>query len=160
MNFWIVREDGAPAPDLLRYSRGSWRSGSVMVNGIEALVAAMDGNNDAVYGPGDSWSAVQASMNGAPTAVLSIKEARPTSRLMFLEKAGAKDVVLEFRSFKRDGSAVTFAVIDRPVTKAEDRAPDDMLATERPRPARRHHSLGVTSSKRQWRRRSPPASVC
>ena len=53
---------------------------------------------------------------------------------MFLEKPGAKDVVLEFRSFKKDGSAVTFAVLDRPVTKAEDRLPDDMLATERPRP--------------------------
>jgi len=54
---------------------------------------------------------------------------------MFIERgAGARDIVLEFKSFSRDGSAVTFAVVDRPVTKAEDRLPDDMLATERPRP--------------------------
>jgi thiol-disulfide isomerase/thioredoxin len=134
VNFWIVREDGAPAPDILRYSRGSWRSGTVTVNGVPALVAAMDGNNDAIYGPGDSWSVVQASMPNAPTAVLSIKEARDTSRFMFLERGGtATDVVLEFRSFARDGSSVTFAVVDRPVSKAEDRLPDDMLVSERPR---------------------------
>jgi thiol-disulfide isomerase/thioredoxin len=134
VNFWIVREDAQPAPDVIRYSRGSWRSGSVTVNGVSALVAAMDGNNDALYGPGDSWSVVQATMANAESAVLSIKEARDTSRLMFLERPGAKDIVLEFKSFKKDGSAIEFTVVDRPVTKAEDRLPDDMLADERPRP--------------------------
>jgi thiol-disulfide isomerase/thioredoxin len=94
----------------------------------------MDGNNDALYGPGDSWSVVPASMTDAAAAVLSIKEARDTARLMFLERPGAKDIVLEFKSFKKDGSAIEFAVVDRPVTKAEDRLPDDMLADERPRP--------------------------
>lgn len=134
VNFWIVREDGAPAPDVVRYSRGSWRAGSVTVQGVRALVAAMDGNNDALYGPGDSWSVVQASMPNADAAVLSLKEARDTSRFMFLERGGgAKDLVLEFKSFARDGSAITFAVVDRPMSKAEDRLPDDMLATERPR---------------------------
>ncbi len=134
VNFWIVREDGARVADILRYSRGSWRSGTVTINGVPALVAAMDGNNDALYGPGDSWSVVQASMPNAATAVLSIKEARDTSRFMFVERGGgAKDLVLEFRSFARDGSSVTFAVVDRPVSKAEDRLPDDMLASERPR---------------------------
>jgi thiol-disulfide isomerase/thioredoxin len=134
VNFWIVREDQAPPPDILRYSRGSWRSGTVTVDGVEALVAAMDGNNDAVYGPGDSWSVVPASMDEAEKAVLSIKEARDTSRLMFIERGGgARDIVLEFRSFSQDGSAITFAVVDLPVTKAEDRLPDDMLVSERPR---------------------------
>jgi len=134
VNFWVVREDAAPAPDVIRYSRGSWRSGTVTVNGVPALVAAMDGNNDALYGPGDSWSVIPAATKEAATAVLSIKEARDTSRLMFLERSGAKDLVLEFKSFKKDGSAIEFAVVDRPVTKAEDRLPDDMLAEERPRP--------------------------
>jgi thiol-disulfide isomerase/thioredoxin len=134
VNFWIVREDAAPPPDVLRYSRGSWRSGTVTVNGVDALVAAMDGNNDALYGPGDSWSVIPASMENADKAVLSIKEARDTARLMFLERGeGARDIVLEFRSFENDGSAITFAVVDRPVTKAEDRLPDDMLVSERPR---------------------------
>lgn len=134
VNFWIVREDGAPVPDVVRYSRGSWRAGSVMVNGVRALVAAMDGNNDALYSPGDSWSVVQASMPNADAAVLSLKEARDTSRFMFIERGGgAKDLVLEFKSFAGDGSSITFAVVDRPVSKVEDRLPDDMLATERPR---------------------------
>jgi len=66
--------------------------------------------------------------------VLSITEARDTSRFMFVERGcGAKDLVLEFRSFAKDGSSVTFAVVDHPVSKAEDRLPDDMLASERPR---------------------------
>ncbi len=134
VNFWVVREDAAPAPDVIRYSRGSWRSGTVTVNGVPALVAAMDGNNDALYGPGDSWSVIPAATKDAESAVLSIKEARDTARLMFLERSGAKDIVLEFKSFKKDGSAIEFAVVDRPVTKAEDRLPDDMLADERPRP--------------------------
>ncbi len=138
VNFWIVREDAAPPPDIIRYSRGSWRSGTVTVNGIPALVAAMDGNNDALYGRGDSWSVIPASAENAATAVLSLKEARDTSRLMFLEQAGtAPDIVLEFRSFTKDGSAIEFAVVDRPVSKAEDRLPDDMLADERPRPRTR-----------------------
>jgi thiol-disulfide isomerase/thioredoxin len=134
VNFWIVREDAQPAPDVIRYSRGSWRSGTVTVNGVSALVAAMDGNNDALYGPGDSWCVVEASMTNAASSVLSIKEARDTSRLMFIQRPGAKDLVLEFKSFKKDGSAIEFTVVDRPVTKAEDRLPDDMLADERPRP--------------------------
>ena len=134
VNMWIVREDGSPAPDILRYSRGSWRSGSVKVNGEDALVAMLDGNNDAIYSRGDSWSVVQASMPNAANAVLSIKEARDTSRFMFLERPGGKDVVLEFRSVAKDGSTMTFAVVDRPVTKAEDRLPDDMVASERSRP--------------------------
>jgi thiol-disulfide isomerase/thioredoxin len=133
VNFWIVREDAAAAPEVIRYSRGSWRSGTVTINGIPALVAAMDNNNDALYGPGDEWSVIPASTPNAATAVLSIKEARDTSRLMFLERPGAKDIVLEFKSFKKDGSGIEFTVVDRPVTKAEDRLPDDMLATERPR---------------------------
>ena len=134
VNFWVVREDAAPAPDVIRYSRGSWRSGTVTVNGVPALVAAMDGDNDALYGPGDSWSVIPATAKDATAAVLSIKEARDTPRLMFLERSGAKDLVLEFKSFKKDGSAIEFTVVDRPVTKAEDRLPDDMLADERPRP--------------------------
>lgn len=134
VNFWIVREDGAAAPDIVRYSRGSWRAGSATVNGVRALVAAMDGNNDALYGPGDSWSVIQASMPNAETAVLNHKEARDTSRFMFLERGGgAKDLVLEFKSLARDGSSITFAVVDKPMSKAEDRLPDDMVANERPR---------------------------
>ncbi|HET9370251.1 MAG TPA: thioredoxin family protein [Vicinamibacterales bacterium] len=134
VDMWIVRDDKAPTPDVLRYSRRSWRSGAVKVNGVDALVAAMDANNDAVYGPGDSWSVVQASMKNAASAVLSHTEARTTSRFMFIERDGGKDLVLEFKSIARDGSSITFAVVDKPVTKAEDRLPDDMVREERPRP--------------------------
>jgi thiol:disulfide interchange protein len=49
-------------------------------------------------------------------------------------KTGAKELVLEFRSFSPDGRTLTFAVVDRPVTKAADRAGDDTVRDERSRP--------------------------
>ena len=132
VNFWAVRESDAP-PDVIRYSVGSWRYGTVTVDGTPALVAAMDGNNDAVFNHSDYWSVLEASAAGAEKAVLSGAEARDTSRLMFV-KGDGRETVLEFRSFSPDGRSVDFAIVNRPVTKESDRAPDDNLAEERPRP--------------------------
>jgi thiol-disulfide isomerase/thioredoxin len=87
------------------------------------------------------WSVVPASEPKAESNVLSINEAKPVTRLMFLpvsdasgSGSGSKEQVLEFRRFSPDGSGIDFAVIDKPVTKAQDRAPDDLLREERPRP--------------------------
>jgi thiol-disulfide isomerase/thioredoxin len=136
VSFWSVREEGAAAPDVLRYSRRSWRSGRVTVAGVDALVAAMDANNDALFTRSDYWSVVNADAPGADKAVLSHAEARAGSRFMFLTK-GDRELVLEFRSFSADGRALEFAVVDRPMTKAADRAPDDMVGEERTRPRTR-----------------------
>jgi len=133
VNFWTVRK-GEETPNIIRYSVGSWRSGKVNVEGVEALVAVMDSDNDAVFTAKDRWSVLAASGQDAPRRVLSIKEARPASRLMFVEKGGGKDLVLEFRGITPDGRSLNFAIVDLPVTKAEDRAPDDTLAGERARP--------------------------
>jgi thiol-disulfide isomerase/thioredoxin len=133
VNFWVVREDSTATPDVIRYSVGSWRQGSVTVNGVSALVAAMDGDNNAIFDKSDMWSVLPADAPDAEKNVLSIGEARPTNRLMFLTKDG-KDIPLEFRSFSVDGSSVTFVVVPRAITKAADRAPDDLVREERPRP--------------------------
>lgn len=133
VNFWAVREDDAPAPDGIRYSVGSWRSGSVTIDGVPALVAAMDSDNDALFTKSDWWSVIEADAPNAPKAVLSIAEARETSRLMFVKHAGA-EAILEFRGFSNDGRSITFAVVHRPVTKAEDRLADDTVSAERGRP--------------------------
>jgi len=137
-DFWAVRE-GEETPAVIRYSVRSWRAGTVTVNGVQALVAMMDSNNDAMFTDRDTWSVLAASETDAPRRVLSIQEARPTSRLMFLatgtDAAGSrKELVLEFRSVSPDGRSLSFAIVDRPVTKAQDRAPDDTLAAERSRP--------------------------
>jgi thiol-disulfide isomerase/thioredoxin len=136
VDFWYVMRAEHPEPDtIIRYSRRSWRSGIVTVNGVTAHVAAMDGNNDALYGAGDSWSVVEASLPEASNQVLSWREARGTDRLMFLQRGDDEpDLVLEFRSFAADGSSVTFAVVDYEMSKAEDRLADDMVAEERTRP--------------------------
>ena len=133
VNFWIVRDDSAAAPDILRFSTGSWRYGTATVNGTPALVAAMDADNNAVFNKDDMWSVLGASEPKADQMVLSIGEAKPTNRLMFVPH-DSSEFVLEFRSFSPDGRSVDFAVIDRPVTKLADRAPDDLLRDERPRP--------------------------
>ena len=132
-DLWAVRS-GEEAPDTIRYSVRSWRSGTVKVEGIEALVAVMDANNDAMFNASDEWSILAASEKDAPKRVLSFREARPTSRLMFLDMGDGRELVLEFRSLSPDGRSVSFAIVDRPVRKVEDRAPDDTLAVERARP--------------------------
>lgn len=131
VTFWAVREGEQP-PDVIRYSVSSWRAGTITVNGTQTLVAAMDGNNDAIFDKDDYWSVLEADAPDAAKAVLSYSEARPTNRLMFV-KTGNREEVLEFRSFSPDGRSLTFAVVDRPTTKAADRAGDDPLATERGR---------------------------
>ncbi len=133
VNFWSVREDSASTPDIIRFSVGSWRQGTVKVNGVDALVAAMDGDNNAIFDKNDMWSLLPASAPDAEKSVLSINEARATNRLMFVTKDG-KDIPLEFRSFSNDGSSATFVVVNQPITKAADRAPDDLVRDERPRP--------------------------
>lgn len=133
VNFWIVRPNDGPAPNILRFSVGSWRYGTTKVNGIDTLVAAMDSDNNAIFDKDDMWSVLEASAPDAPKTVLSINEARETRRFMFV-KGGPKEAVLEFRGFSPDGRSVDFAVVNKPVTKAEDRKPDDALAPERARP--------------------------
>jgi thiol-disulfide isomerase/thioredoxin len=133
VNFWAVREAEAPAPDVIRFSVSSWRAGTTTVNGVPALVAVMDSNNDAIFDSKDYWSVMEASAPDAAKAVLSITEAKPTSRLMFV-KGADREFVLQFQSLRADGGSIAFAVVDRPVTKAADRAGDDVLAVERARP--------------------------
>jgi thiol-disulfide isomerase/thioredoxin len=131
-NFWAVR-DGDDTPNLIRHSTGSWRGGTFTVDGIDALVAIMIMSNDAVFGRKDYWGVLATSEPDAAKRVLSTTEARPTDRLMFITKGG-KELVLEFRSLTPDGRSLLVAVVDRMVTKAEDRAGDDKLAAERARP--------------------------
>jgi len=151
VNMWIVREDGAPAPDILRFSVGSWRQGVIDVDGTEALVAAMDSDNDAMFTKADTWSAMSAAEPNAAKAVLTIAEARPTNRLMFLAADG-KEKVIEFRRFSADGRSIDFVVIDKNITKASDRAPDDLVRDERARPRAQvpfewgHGSAGLTTA--------------
>jgi len=133
VNFWAVRE-GDEIPGIIRFSVGSWRSGGVSFDGIDALVAVMDSNNDAIFNARDQWSVLNANEPDAARRVLTLTEARPSNRLMFLKTPAGKELVLEFRGLTPDGRKLTFAVVDRPVTKAADRAPDDTLAAERARP--------------------------
>jgi len=133
VSFWSVREDGAGPPAVIRYSRRSWRAGTLAIGGVPAVVAAMDANNDAIFTRSDYWSVLNADAADAERAVLSRTEARPGSRFMFLS-APARELVLEFKAFSPDGRFVDLAVVDLPMTKAEDRAPDDMVAEERKRP--------------------------
>jgi thiol-disulfide isomerase/thioredoxin len=132
VNLWTVRE-GDAATSIIRHSACSWRSGKIKVEGIDALVAVMIMSNDAVFGRKDEWAVLAASEPDAAKRVLSADEARPTNRLMFLPNSG-KELVLEFRGISPDGRTMTFAAVDRMVTKAEDRAGDDKLAEERARP--------------------------
>jgi thiol-disulfide isomerase/thioredoxin len=103
------------------------------VNGVNALVAVMDGDNNAIFNKSDMWSVLAASDSAAEKRVLSLDEARPMNRLMFIS-AGEGEIPIEFRSISADGRSIDFAVVKRRLTKSADRAPDDLLRDERPRP--------------------------
>lgn len=133
VNAWIVREEAQDVPDILRFSVASWRAGEVTIQGVKALVAVMDADNNAIFDKNDMWSVLEASAPNAEKQVLSIAEARSTSRMMFVRRGGP-DLVLEFRSLSPDGRTLAMAVMDRPVSKADDRKADDALAEERSRP--------------------------
>jgi len=148
VNFWSVR-DAEEAPSVILYSVASWRSGTVTFDGIDALVAVMDADNNAVFDARDKWSVLAASEKDAQTRVMSHTEARPASRLMFLPKSDGKELVLEFRELSPDGRWLSFAIIDRAITKAQDRAPDDTLAAERVRPRTTHPFLW-TNADLEW----------
>src|SRR4030095_3397760 len=53
---------------------------------------------------------------------------------VFVVRCGDREQFLEFRSFSPDGRRVDFAIVDRPVTRTADRAGDDVVKDERPRP--------------------------
>jgi thiol-disulfide isomerase/thioredoxin len=150
VNFWSVRGDSAEATDITRYSTGSWRSGTTTIAGVPVLVAVMD-DNDAIFDKNDMWSVLPASVPDAAKAVLTIAEARPTNRLMFLT-GGAKDVPLRFLSITPDGRTITFEPLDLKITKASDRAPDDLVREERLRPRAnaayfwRHGTTGLSDA--------------
>jgi hypothetical protein len=133
VDFWTVRE-GESMPDVIRYSVRSWRTGKVTVDGVEALVAVMDSDNDAMFNARDNWSVLAASERDAAGRVLSSQEVRHASRLMFLDIGAGKERVLEFRTLSPDGRSLSFAIVDRSITKGQDRAPDDTLSAERARP--------------------------
>jgi hypothetical protein len=152
VSVWIVRQ-GDEIPAIARFSVRSWRAGTVTVGGVEALVAAMDSDNDAVFDEQDTWSVLEASAPDAAKKVLSIAEAKPTTRMMFV-KGADKERVLEFRGFSPDGRSISFAIVDRPVTKAEDRRPTTRWPRNVPGRARRPFAWGAGSRAGQPRGRS------
>lgn len=90
--------------------------------------------SNAIFRANDNWSILAESESDAAQRVLSQQEARPANRFMFLEKAPGEELVLGFRSLSMDGRTLTFAIVARSITKSQDRAADDVLATERARP--------------------------
>ncbi len=55
VSFWIVVEDPADKPSILRFTRRGYKIGHVKISGVEHIVAISDGNNDGVFGEGDYW---------------------------------------------------------------------------------------------------------
>ncbi len=133
VEFWTVR-DNDTAPGVIQYSARSWRSGKVNLDGVDATVAVIALNGDAVFGESDEWCVLADSEPDAAKRVLSYQEARPLSRFMFLKRADGKELVLQEKSLSGDGRSLTLAVVDRLTTKAEDRSADDAFAAERTRP--------------------------
>ncbi len=142
VNFWAVRE-AEDAPGIIRYSVSSWRAGKVTVDGVEALVAVMDSDNDAVFNAKDKWSILGASEKDAAQRVVSFTEARAANRFMFVGKEDGKELVLEFRSLTPDGRSLTFAIVDRAIRNSGRPFPTTRWRPSGPVRAPRSPSTGL-----------------
>ena len=94
INVWLVRQGDTP-PDALRFSVASWRGGTVTVRGVDALVAVMDANNDAVFDRKDMWSVLEASAPDAEKRVLSFdgEGAAPRRQVPIVERRAEPSAV-------------------------------------------------------------------
>lgn len=66
VSMWAVVEKPGDTPAVIRYSRRGFKVGSVKLGGTDYRVVLADGNNDGVFGKGDSWVIVPA--NGKQSA--------------------------------------------------------------------------------------------
>jgi hypothetical protein len=122
INLWVVVEKPDELPEVIRFGRRGYKSGSATVAGVPMDVVISDGNNDAVYGVGDLWTIMPASS----TAVHSSELSRKVGDFAW---AAGKAWKLELQGTAgRTGRLVPF---DPGVTEAQDQEARDMYRADR-----------------------------
>jgi thiol-disulfide isomerase/thioredoxin len=125
VSFWVVVEKPEEVPSVIRYSRRGFLTGSVTIAGKTHAVLLADGDNDAVFGPGDSWGIRPADAPGAFTA----DEGRTVGDFVW---AGGKAWKLALDGTAgRKGRLIPF---DPGVSQAEDAMRRDRLREDRMAP--------------------------
>jgi thiol-disulfide isomerase/thioredoxin len=122
VSLWVVVEKPDAIPDVIRIGRRGYKSGSATIDGVPMDVVISDGNNDAVFGPGDWWTIMPASS----TAVHSSELSRKVGDFAW---AAGKAWKLELQGTAgRVGRLVPF---DPGMTEAQDQEARDMYRADR-----------------------------
>lgn len=118
--FWVVVEKEGESPELVRFSRRGFLAGSVQIDGVAFDVVLADANNDAVFGPGDSWTIRPASQSTRWSSSRGVGDfAWAAGKAWKLELEGTSG---------RKGRVVHF---DPGITQAEDEQQRDLLREDR-----------------------------
>jgi thiol-disulfide isomerase/thioredoxin len=125
VSLWVVVEKPEEVPAVVRYSRRGFLTGTVTVGGKAHVILLADGNNDGVFGAGDSWTVRADDTPGAFTA----GESRAVGDFVWAGGTAWK-LVLEGTA-GRKGRLVPF---DPGTTQAEDSARRDRLREDREAP--------------------------
>lgn len=125
VSLWVVVEKPEEVPSVIRYSRRGFLTGTVAIGGKAHVVLLADGNNDGVFGPGDSWTVRAADAAGAFTA----DESRAVGDFAWAAGAAWK-LVLEGTA----GRKARLVRFDPGTTRAEDAARRDRLREDREAP--------------------------
>jgi hypothetical protein len=124
VSFWVVVEKPEEIPAVIRYSRRGFLASPVTIGGKPHDVLLADGDNDGVFGKGDSWT-----VRPAAAGAFGADESRSVGDYAW---AGGKawKLVLEGTT-GRSGRLVPF---DPGVTQEEDAARRDRLREDRAAP--------------------------
>ncbi len=124
LSFWYVDDPRVEDEDLvLRYSRRGWMEGTVMLDGIEAVVLLTESTMDGVYDREDYWAL--ASRDSA-SDVLSYEYSRPLEKHAWLfQRAYGVDEI------DPSGRRLTLIPVDPGITRADEAEMDDYVAVDR-----------------------------
>jgi thiol-disulfide isomerase/thioredoxin len=121
-SFWAVVEKPEATPEVLRYTRRGYLTGTVSIGEAEYTVGVCDGNNDGVLGVGDWWAISRTKGDEA----LGKQDWR---RLPDFCWGGGKAWKLELTG--TDGAAGKLFPFDAGITQADDEAKRDRYKPDR-----------------------------
>lgn len=124
LSLWYVEDPRVPDEEpVIRFSRGGWMEGTLVLDGIDAVVMVTESEMDGIFGFDDSWAL--ASMDST-AEVLTSGYARSVG-----EHAWLFEEAYRVREVDPSGRRMVLAPFDPGITRAEEEEMNDHLAVDR-----------------------------
>lgn len=132
INLWYVEDPREENPDLnLRFTRGGWLQGRVVLDGVEAHIRVSESKLDGFFSMDDEWTlALPDSMHN----LYRFEQARPAKRHAWLGEKAFRLV-----SVNPTGRSVVLESIDPGVSRAKEALDDDQTRVDRMAPHSGEH---------------------